>query len=96
MNTRNLNWFKKEIAPQLDNFEIIYKQFDNGDFGDMEQVEFNSEIIGGNIDFWSKGWLGVYLWDFIKEEELINRMLEPSEIQEQEDCLKLLIEKLTS
>ena len=50
----------------------------------LNQVEFNSKKVGGNIDFWGLGWLGVFVWDYEKEEQLINLLIEPS--QEEEDC----------
>lgn len=73
--------FLNEIEPKMDNFEIIHKNFKEGDFGALEQIEFNSDNIGGNIDFWSKGWLGIFLWDYKKEEEILNILNEPDEVQ---------------
>ena len=50
--------------------------------------------MGGGIDFWSLGWLGIDLYDYEKEELLIDVLLEPTE--EYETHLKNLIETLKS
>nr|WP_157247369.1 hypothetical protein [Pedobacter panaciterrae] len=49
---RNIDWFKEEIAPVLLGYEITYSYFEDGDFDSLNQVEFNSPKLGGNIDFW--------------------------------------------
>ena len=66
---KDLYWFKIVIAPSLKNYEIKYKFFEKGDFGSLNQVEFNSKKMGGEIDFWSEGWLGIHLVDYIKGNE---------------------------
>ncbi len=91
---KNVDWFKVEIAPYLKEFEIKYKFFENGDFGDLNQVEFNSQRTGGEIDFWSSGWLGIHFVDYIKGEELLNAFLEPHQEQEKENAFKRLQELL--
>lgn len=88
---KDINWFKKTILPKLNNFEIKYKFFENGDFGSLNQVEFNSTEIGGNIDFWELGWLGIFLWDFKTEKELINVLIEPNDLKKIEKEIKVLL-----
>ncbi|SNY94205.1 hypothetical protein [Flagellimonas pacifica] len=73
------DWFKENIMSYLSEFEVIEKKFSEGDFGDLEQIEFNSEKISGNIDFWSLGWVGVFVWDNICESEMLNILSEPQE-----------------
>lgn len=91
---RDINWFKKEVEPCLKGYEIKYKFFEKGDFGSLNQVEFNAEKQGGEIDFWSTGWLGVHLVDYINGEELLNAFLEPHQEEEKEKTLKRLQELL--
>jgi hypothetical protein len=86
----NIEWFKSELAPQLPGYELEYKFFGEGDFGALNQVEFNSSKIGGNIDFWSLGWLGVFVGDYQKEEELINVIVNPDHEEEK----RLTVDKL--
>ena len=76
---KTLEWFKKEVSPDLLNYKITYRNYKNGDFGDLDQIIIESEILGGGIDFWSSGWLGIDLYDYEKEELLINVLLEPTE-----------------
>jgi hypothetical protein len=86
----DINWFKKEVAPSLTDYELKYKFFEEGDLGSLDQVEFNSEQIGGNIDFWNSGWLGIFVWDYRSQEQLYNILLEP----QQETDKKRAFEKL--
>ena len=91
---KTLEWFKKEVSPDLLNYKITYRNYENGDFGDLDQIIIESKILGGGIDFWSSGWLEIDLYDYEKEELLINVLLEPTE--EYENHLKKLIETLKS
>lgn len=74
-----IDWFKAEIAPYLREYEIEYRFFANGDFGDLERVEFNSESLGGEIDFWSSGRIAIHLVDYTSGKELMNSMWEAGE-----------------
>lgn len=87
---KDIGWFKKVVAPVLKDYEINYKFFEEGDFGSLNQVEFNSEKIGGNIDFWGLGWLGIFVWDYQKEEQLFNVLLEPHQEKNKEKALEEL------
>ena len=91
---KSVAWFKEDVEPYLTGFEIKYKFFEKGDFGELNQVEFNSKEKGGEIDFWSTGWLGVHLVDYMKGDELLNVFLEPHQEIEKENILKRLRELL--
>ena len=86
----DISWFKREIAPLLKEYEIKYKFFEKGDFGDLNQVEFNSQEKGGEIDFWSKDYLNIHFVDYVKGEELLNVFLEPSQDIEKKKMLEKL------
>ena len=92
MDITNIDSFKSELAPKLGGYKLEYKFFSEGDFGSLNQVEFNSIKIGGNVDFWGSGWLGVFVWDYQKEEQLLNLLLKPDEEEEK----KIAINKLKS
>ncbi|ANI89304.1 hypothetical protein A9P82_08440 [Arachidicoccus ginsenosidimutans] len=91
-DVKDIEWFKNNIAPKLKGYEFNYRFFKEGDFGSLNQVEFNSKKIGGNIDFWSREWLGVFVWNYETEEQLLNVLLEPHQRQEKEETFKLLEE----
>jgi hypothetical protein len=57
-------------------------------------VEFNSKKIGGNIDFWGLGWLGIFVWNYETEEQMFNVLIEPHQREEKEEALKRLQELL--
>lgn len=89
---KDLNWFKDKIVPKIKrSFELKFRYFDSGDFGALSQVEFNSDKIGGGIDFWGLGWLGILIYDYENDVEICNVLLEPDEQQEQEEAFKKLI-----
>jgi hypothetical protein len=75
-------------------YEIEHKKFLNGDFGDLERFEFNNAELGGGVDFWSSGWLGIHLVDYATEEELMNFLLEPQEEDAQKERLRELLSLL--
>ncbi|HHG86369.1 MAG TPA: hypothetical protein ENJ82_16580 [Bacteroidetes bacterium] len=87
---KDITWFKKEVEPYLKGYDVVYKFFKNGDFGDLNQVEFNSKERGGEIDFWSSGWLSVHLIDYIKGNELLNTLLKPEQHKEKDKLLSKL------
>ena len=95
MNTdKYIVWFKDDVAPKLKGYDVEYRKFPEGDFGTLNQIIFNSTRKGGNIDFWGKGWLGVFLWDYQKDEEIINILLEPSQNEEKEKAIEQLLKLL--
>ena len=91
---KDVFWFKKEFEPCLKNYDVEYKFFKDGDLGDLNQVEFNSSDKGGEVDFWSSGWLSVHFVDYIKGEELLNILLKPEQYKEKENFLNKLKEFL--
>ncbi|RVU02383.1 hypothetical protein EOD41_00125 [Mucilaginibacter limnophilus] len=94
-STYDINWFKQEIEPQLFNYEVSYRYFEQGDFGSLTQVGFEGKDKGGQIDYWGLGWLGIFLYDLNKEEELINVLLSPEEIEQSDEWFGKLVEHLT-
>jgi hypothetical protein len=93
-DVKDFEWFKKEIIPNLKNYELSYKFFQEGDFGSLNQIEFNSKKIGGNIDFWGLGWLGIFVWNYETEEQMFNVLIEPHQEEEKEKALEKLQELL--
>lgn len=91
---KNLEWFKKEFIFYLKGFEIKYKFYERGDFGSLDQVEFNSYKQGGEIDFWSTGCLGIHFVDYEKGVELMNVLLMPNQEVEKEIAFQQLKELL--
>lgn len=82
------------MSPNLKGYELAYNFFEKGDFGSLNQVEFNSKKIGGNIDFWGLGWLGIFVWNYETEEEMFNVLLEPHQVAEKEKAFDKLQELL--
>jgi hypothetical protein len=87
---RDVKWFKQEFESYLKGYEVEYKFFEKGDLGDLNQVEFNSMEKGGEIDFWSSGWLSVHFVDYINGNELLNILLKPEQYEEKDKILNQL------
>lgn len=86
----DIEWFRSNMAPEFIGYELSYRFFDEGDFGSLNQVEFESKKIGGNIDFWGLGWLGVFVWNYEKEEVSLNLLIEPHREEEKRAAIKKL------
>lgn len=91
---KDVSWFKDGIDPKMKGFKIEYKYWEEGDFGCLNQIEFNSRKIGGNIYFWGLGWLGIFLWDYESDKEIMNVLLEKHEEKEQKSAFKKLLKHL--
>ena len=87
---KDVEWFKDNVVPKIKGYELEYKFFDEGDFDSLNQIEFNSKKIGGNVDFWGLGWLGIFVWNYETEEQLLNVLLEPNQQKEQDEALRQL------
>ncbi|MDR2039449.1 MAG: hypothetical protein LBQ60_16120 [Bacteroidales bacterium] len=88
-------WFKNEFIPLLSQeYKIEYSVFQDGDFGNLERFEIEGNNKGGNIDFWSLGWLNIHLVDYESGNELLNILLEPHQEREKEEAFKKLEEFL--
>lgn len=84
----DMSYFKDNIAPQLSNYKLTYSSYPSGDFGSLERVliEGNNKIAG--VDIWSKGWLDIDIYDLLLDKQVMNILLEPIEIQRQNDAIK--------
>jgi hypothetical protein len=92
----DINYFKSEVAHLLDGYELKYSSFKNGDFGDLERVEIEGKNKLGGVDFWSKGWVDIDVYDCILEEQILNFLLSPDELKKQDEAMKILIKVLVS
>jgi hypothetical protein len=91
---KDFEWFKNMFASRFKGFEVEYKFFEKGDFGSLNQVEFNSLKKGGEIDFWSSGRLSIHFVDYEKGEELLNILLMPNQDDEKDIAFQKLRELL--
>ncbi|AUP76150.1 hypothetical protein CWS02_00275 [Enterobacter sp. EA-1] len=77
-------FFKKEIESVLEGYSFQYGFYLDGDFGDLERVEFEGNNKIGTVDFWSKGWLSLDVFDIKLDKQLINLLLEPNDDQQKQ------------
>lgn len=90
-----------EINDFIENFEehICTGDFDvkkisgeNGDFGDLIGVQFDSDDCGGYIYFWSNGFIGFQLFDYLSDEEIIEDTL----LERDDQPINVILEDLMS
>ena len=66
------DWFNMTVRPFIENdFKIKIIEEKDGDLGDLSGMQFDSNSKGGYAYFWSSGFVGFQLVDYIKEIELI-------------------------
>ena len=82
---------KKKLAPMLENYKLTYSSYSNGDFGSLKRVSIEGENKIACIDFWSKGWLALDIYDLILDDQIMNILLNPFEIEEQSNAIKQFI-----
>ena len=71
--------FEKEIKPLLNRYTMQYATFANGDFGTLERIELEGLNKLATVDFWSKGWIGIDVYDCACDEQVMNILLSPEE-----------------
>lgn len=79
----DIEWFKENVMSSMHDYTFNFRTYSEGDFGSLNQIEFNSNEKGGNVDFWGLGYVGIFLWDYQKEEEIMNVLLDPNQQKEQ-------------
>lgn len=87
----NIDCIKKIITPKLKNYKLTYNSFPNGDFGSLERIVIEGVNKVAGIDIWSKGWLSIDIYDLVLDEQVMNVLLEPEEIKEQEEAIIKLL-----
>ncbi len=82
---KNIVWFKNEFIPLITKkYEIEFRLFKDGDFGDLERIEFEGNNKSGYVDFWSLGWLNIHFIDTQKKIDLLNILLQPEQVEEKD------------
>ena len=90
----NINYFNNKIKPILKGYSFKYSSFFDGDFGDLERVEFEGYNKIGAMDIWSKGWLNIDVYDSSLDEQVMNILLSPEETETQQDAINSLLKIL--
>ena len=90
----DLTWFKTYVAPKMIGYELEYRFWNDGDFCSLNQVQFNSEKMGGAMNFWGQGWTGIHLVDYSADVELLNILLVPTQESAMTESFSKLLEFL--
>lgn len=90
-----ISWFNECISPFLDGCSLEYSSCSGGDFGDLERIELEGFGKLGAVEFWSKGWIGIDIYDCVLEEQAMNVLFSPEEQGSVRQAFESLIEILT-
>ena len=75
----NVNDFKNKIEPALPEYLFEYSFFSDGDFGDLDRAEFKGHQKIGAVEFWSKGYIGIDVYDIQLDDQVFNILISPEE-----------------
>lgn len=80
---RDIEWLKNNLIPSsLGEYKFSFRYFEDGEFGALSEFQFESSGFTGVINFWTLGWLEIFIWDVQKEEIVLNVLLAPGEEKE--------------
>ncbi|MFB3304738.1 hypothetical protein [Pseudomonas sp. AMR01] len=82
-------WFDENVKRLLKGFSLEYSSFADGDFGDLERIELDGFNKLGIVDFWSKDWVSIDIYDCALDEQVLNILLSP----EEKECISQAFEK---
>ena len=71
--------FEKEIKPLLNRYTMQYATFAYGDFGSLVRIELEGFNKLATVNFWSKGWIGIDIYDCACDEQVMNILLSPED-----------------
>ncbi len=88
-------WIDNNLIPVLKQ-KYVFKMssFKDGDFGDLERIEFEGLDLMGTVDLWSLGWLDIHMIDAITVDEIMNYLVEPEKEELQKKVLSELADFL--
>ncbi|MFZ6759353.1 hypothetical protein ACO0K9_19275 [Undibacterium sp. Ji50W] len=87
----HLVFFEQFVAQKIPpTYLLTWSDFQGGDFGDLKRAAFESLSLLGSIDFWSKGWLAIDIFDLRVQDQVLVVLCSP----EEEDGLKNAFDKL--
>ncbi|SFQ23450.1 hypothetical protein [Parafilimonas terrae] len=87
----DIKLFKQELKHFFKQYEIEYRHFPEGDFGELQEVVFENKFKVGAIQFWGMDYLAIQLFDYQTQEMLINIIFEPDQDAQKEKGLQNLV-----
>jgi len=75
-------WFERVVSPKLGSFATKHQHVENGDFGSLDQVEFESETVAGEVEFWDSGWVRLTVVDMVQQEWKQRVLLRPEQMDQ--------------
>ena len=96
MHKKRIEWFKTIFNNKIDKYpDIRYISESESDLGALEGLEFNSNIKGGYIYFWSSCYIGFQIVDYVNGEEIVkDTLLEVSSEQSLDEVLSVFIKNI--
>ncbi|GAB4162335.1 MAG: hypothetical protein Tsb0033_21150 [Winogradskyella sp.] len=86
----NFESFKTEFKGIMSFYRVKHTFFENGEFGDLNRIEFEYLEKCGTIDFWELGWVEIHIINYDDEKEIFHILLEPNQEIEMERAFEIL------
>ncbi len=78
-------------------FEFKAVSAEQGDFGDLEGIQFDSDHCGGFLYFWSSGYIQFHLFNYQSDIEVVPNTLQSVDTGEMvQEYVNFLIQKVKS
>lgn len=91
----DVSWFDGNVKPLLSDFSFRYSTFLHGDFGDLQRIEVEGFGKLGTVEFWSREWLGVDIYDLDNDGAVMNVLLSPDEVSKSQQVLHDFVRLMT-
>jgi len=92
---KDVLWFNEKIKPFLNGYLLSYSSFQKGDFGSSERIEIEGFEKLATVEFWSKGWVGIDIYDCALDAQIMNVLLSPEDAASAVKAFGNFIEALT-
>lgn len=87
----NFDFFKNNEKKIFNGFVVQYDFFEKGDFGDLQIISFENEMLAGGIYFWSSGVLSADIFNYQAEDCSFDILCWADEKEKQEELIERVL-----
>jgi hypothetical protein len=91
----NITWFRNGIEEAFSDYTVTHRYFPESDFGTLDQVGFESDKKGGQIDFYSNDVLHIHIFDYTLDKEIFVILLGPDQEIEKLEAIKKMLKLIS-
>ena len=91
----NITWFRNDIEESFADYTVTHRYFPESDFGALDQVIFENDKKGGQIDFYASHVLHISIFDYELDKEIFVTLLGPDEQIEKMEAIKKMLKLIS-